>query len=99
MVKCLKCGLANRCCAPWNAREGCIPVGCRGGGCGVCKVRVVSGRFDFGAMSCRHVSADERGRGLALACRLFPGRFRGTGVRRGSPGGSRTTIGVIMKKV
>lgn len=50
----------------------CIPVGCRGGGCGVCKVRVISGRFDFGAMSRRHVSTDERGQGLALACRLFP---------------------------
>lgn len=50
----------------------CIPVGCRGGGCGVCKVRVVSGRFDYGLMSRRHVSADERGQGLALACRLFP---------------------------
>ncbi|NHN75934.1 2Fe-2S iron-sulfur cluster binding domain-containing protein [Azotobacter chroococcum] len=59
-------------CAMERQGKRCIPVGCRGGGCGVCKVRVVSGRFDYGLMSCRHVSADQRGRGLALACRLFP---------------------------
>lgn len=50
----------------------CIPVGCRGGGCGLCKVRVVAGRFDHGLMSRRHVGAAERRDGLALACRLFP---------------------------
>ncbi|SEI73979.1 2Fe-2S iron-sulfur cluster binding domain-containing protein [Azotobacter beijerinckii] len=50
----------------------CIPVGCRGGGCGVCKVRIVSGRFDHGLMSCSHVDVGQRRQGLALACRLFP---------------------------
>jgi len=59
-------------CAMERQGKGCIPVGCRGGGCGLCKVRVVAGRFEHGPMSCRHVGADERRHGLALACRLFP---------------------------
>lgn len=50
----------------------CIPVGCRGGGCGLCKVQVVSGEFDCGRMSSRHVNAIDREQGLVLACRLFP---------------------------
>lgn len=50
----------------------CIPVGCRGGGCGLCKVQVVSGEFDCGRMSRRHVTAIDREQGLVLACRLFP---------------------------
>lgn len=49
-----------------------IPVGCRGGGCGVCKVRVLSGRFRTGRMSRACVSHDEQTQGYALACRLYP---------------------------
>ena len=49
-----------------------IPVGCRGGGCGLCKVQVLSGEFDCGRMSRRHVNAIDREQGLVLACRLFP---------------------------
>lgn len=49
-----------------------IPVGCRGGGCGVCRVRVLEGAFETGPMSKRHVGPDEKARGLALACRLYP---------------------------
>jgi ferredoxin len=49
-----------------------IPVGCRGGGCGVCKVRVLDGRFSTGTMSGACVSAEEREAGVALACKLFP---------------------------
>ena len=49
-----------------------IPVGCRGGGCGFCRVRVLSGRYVTGRMSREHVAeADERA-GYALACRLYP---------------------------
>lgn len=50
----------------------CIPVGCRGGGCGVCKIRILSGRYRALKMSCEHVSADERASGVVLACRVFP---------------------------
>lgn len=49
-----------------------IPVGCRGGGCGVCRVRVLSGRYRCGTMSRIHVGDAEREGGHALACRLYP---------------------------
>lgn len=49
-----------------------IPVGCRGGGCGVCKVRVLRGEYRTGLTSAQCVSANERSAGMALACKLFP---------------------------
>lgn len=48
-----------------------VPVGCRGGGCGVCKVRVVNGTYITGRMSRAHVSVAEERAGYALACRLY----------------------------
>lgn len=48
-----------------------IPVGCRGGGCGVCKVRVIEGAYRTEAMSRACVSQEEQSAGVALACRLF----------------------------
>ncbi|MBO9512652.1 MAG: 2Fe-2S iron-sulfur cluster binding domain-containing protein [Variovorax sp.] len=49
-----------------------IPVGCRGGGCGVCKVRIESGATRCERMSRSHVSADEEAQGYVLACRAYP---------------------------
>jgi ferredoxin len=49
----------------------CVPVGCRGGGCGLCKVRVLAGDYECGRMSCKHVPAEASEQGYALACRLF----------------------------
>ena len=49
-----------------------VPVGCRGGGCGVCRVRVVEGDYECLPMSRRHVSAEAQAEGVALACRLVP---------------------------
>ncbi|MBC8751014.1 MULTISPECIES: 2Fe-2S iron-sulfur cluster-binding protein [Paraburkholderia] len=49
-----------------------IPLGCRGGGCGVCKVQVLSGRYHACKMSRACVSADEEARGTVLACRVSP---------------------------
>ena len=49
-----------------------VPVGCRQGGCGVCKIRVTKGEFETGKMSIRHVSADERENNFSLACKTFP---------------------------
>ncbi len=49
-----------------------IPSGCHGGGCGVCKVRVLDGDYRTAAMSRDHVSAEEEAGGIALACRLYP---------------------------
>ena len=46
-----------------------IPVGCRGGGCGVCKVQVTRGDYrTTRTMSRGHVSVDEEEHGTVLAC-------------------------------
>lgn len=50
----------------------CVPVGCRGGGCGLCKVRVLGGDYRRGRMSCHHVPPELASQGLALACQVFP---------------------------
>ncbi len=49
-----------------------IPVGCRGGGCGVCKVQVRAGTFSKRAMSRAHVTEEEEAAGTVLACRIRP---------------------------
>lgn len=49
-----------------------IPVGCRGGGCGVCKVRVTGGAYRTRKMSRACVTAEEEETGVVLACKLFP---------------------------
>ena len=50
-----------------------IPVGCVNGGCGVCKVRVLSGSVRaLGPVSSAHVTAQERANGYTLACRVAP---------------------------
>jgi ferredoxin len=49
-----------------------IPVGCRGGGCGVCKVRIESGAVRRERMSRSHVSVAEEAQGYVLACRAYP---------------------------
>jgi ferredoxin len=53
------------------ARKG-IPVGCRGGGCGICRVQVLSGHYHCKKMSYDHVNATELKEGIGLACRLYP---------------------------
>lgn len=49
-----------------------IPSGCRGGGCGVCKVQVLSGSYTKRVMSREHVSEQEEAQGCVLACRVRP---------------------------
>lgn len=49
-----------------------IPVGCRGGGCGVCKVEITQGDYLKRPMSRDHVSAEEERQGRVLACRVYP---------------------------
>lgn len=49
-----------------------IPVGCRGGGCGVCKVKIEAGAFSARVMSRECVSAEEERDGIVLACRVKP---------------------------
>lgn len=49
-----------------------IPMGCRGGGCGVCKVQVMSGDYQVRRMSRACVSESEQAQGVVLACQLRP---------------------------
>ena len=49
-----------------------IPVGCRQGGCGVCKVQVLEGQYTKRVMSRAHVSAEEEAGGCVLSCRIRP---------------------------
>lgn len=61
----LLAGMEKSCCKA-------IEVGCRSGGCGLCKVRVLQGNYQTGRMSRRHVCEQEQQAGFALACRLLP---------------------------
>ena len=49
-----------------------IPVGCRNGGCGACKVRVTSGSFQTRKMNRAVVSEQEEASGCVLACKTYP---------------------------
>ena len=49
-----------------------IPVGCRNGGCGACKVRITSGSFHTRKMNRAVVSAAEEADGCVLACKTYP---------------------------
>jgi ferredoxin len=48
-----------------------LPVGCRRGGCGICRVRVLSGEYDSGPMSRSCVSAKDEAAGVVLACCIY----------------------------
>lgn len=49
-----------------------IPVGCRNGGCGVCKVQILAGTVATRVMSRAHVSEQDEREGRVLACRARP---------------------------
>jgi ferredoxin len=49
-----------------------IQVGCRSGGCGVCRVQVLSGTFSAKRMSKAFVTDADVADGLVLSCRAFP---------------------------
>ncbi len=51
---------------------GSIKVGCRGGGCGVCWVKILSGNYRKKAMSKTHINEQDLASGVVLACRVFP---------------------------
>lgn len=46
-------------------------IGCRNGGCGLCRVQLFGGRVRLGKMSRRFVSIDAERERFALACRVF----------------------------
>ena len=49
-----------------------IPVGCRNGGCGACKVRVTAGSYQTRKMNRAVLSAAEEAEGCVLACKTYP---------------------------
>lgn len=46
-----------------------VPVGCRGGGCGICRVQIVAGDYQRKKMSRLHVSEADEAQGITLSCR------------------------------
>lgn len=73
------------------AAQSALPVGCRSGGCGVCRVQIVSGDYHAGHMSSAHVNAYERAQGIALACQVFPRSDLKVRPLRRSPGCDATS--------
>ena len=72
--------------------RGDLPLGCRSGGCGVCRVRVDHGDYTVGVMSAAQVDAEAAAQGIALACRLFPSTdLRVTHIGRHQPPTATTT--------
>ena len=49
-----------------------IPVGCRGGGCGVCRIQVTSGSFLKRKMSRSVITEADEANRILLACRCTP---------------------------
>lgn len=47
-------------------------IGCRMGGCGICRVKVVAGDYESGKMSKAQVSVDDQAQGIVLACKIYP---------------------------
>lgn len=54
-----------------SGRRG-IPMGCRGGGCGVCKVKVLQGEYSKKPMSRSHISENDEAEHEVLACCIVP---------------------------
>lgn len=54
------------------ARHHGIAIGCRSGGCGVCRIRVLKGEFLTQPMSRQRISLDDEAAGVVLACRIIP---------------------------
>lgn len=48
-----------------------IPVGCRGGGCGQCRIRILQGDYFSKRMSRAWISPQQEAEGTVLACRVF----------------------------
>lgn len=49
-----------------------VAVGCRNGGCGLCRVQLLAGSVRLGKMSRRFVSIEMERERFALACRVYP---------------------------
>lgn len=49
-----------------------IKVGCKGGGCGICKIQVLEGEVERGISSRSVLSLEEIEQGFALSCQARP---------------------------
>ena len=49
-----------------------LPYSCRGGSCGTCKGRLLSGRVDYAGRDTPALNEQEKSQGLALFCRAQP---------------------------
>lgn len=49
-----------------------IPVECRGGGCGICKIQIIAGSWQCKKMSTSVLTPAERQRNIVLACCCYP---------------------------
>ena len=49
-----------------------VVFGCRGGGCGVCKMRLTEGRVEHGRCSVAVLSENDRAAGSFLSCQARP---------------------------
>jgi ferredoxin len=56
-----------------NNGRSCIKVGCRNGGCGVCRVRIIQGDYQCQKMTRSRISEQDEAQGIVLACRVLPG--------------------------
>lgn len=68
-----------------------LPVGCRRGGCGICRVRVLSGEFEHSPMSHAHISNDDLAGGVVLACSIYP--LSDLSLRLETPAPPKRTVG------
>ena len=56
-----------------TSRCGSIHCGCYGGGCGVCKMKLISGKvFQEKNMSREHITEEEKENGYLLTCCVKP---------------------------
>src|SRR5215468_11011072 len=49
-----------------------VVFGCRGGGCGTCKMRLTSGQVEYGRCSAAVLSEDDKREGSFLSCQARP---------------------------
>ncbi|WP_221793978.1 2Fe-2S iron-sulfur cluster-binding protein [Oceanobacter mangrovi] len=49
-----------------------VLVGCKGGGCGKCRIKVTEGTYTSKKMSRAHISPRDEEQSIVLACRIFP---------------------------
>ncbi|MFC3884007.1 2Fe-2S iron-sulfur cluster-binding protein [Bacillus songklensis] len=49
-----------------------FPYGCCAGGCGMCKMKITAGDYEFGVSSKAVLTDSEREKGYALACKTYP---------------------------